>query len=111
MNIIHKSLMITFGHDIKMGQNDAIKFTVESIAFVSKGKDGEISVDIDWGTDISNVSFLGNNVEGYEELKALKVTLKPLGFDLDKAVDDYIEEINLDEESDIKNELKAMWKE
>jgi hypothetical protein len=84
MKITGKTLMVDFETEVKLGNNDAIELTLMHQAFIGEGKDGKINVDVELSSDITNVKFLGIEIEsGFKAFKQFKLQLKELGIDLD----------------------------
>jgi len=103
MKITSKTLMVGFETEVKLGNNDAIELTLQHQAFIS-----EDGIDVEVGTDVTNVKFLGVEIEtGYKAYKEFKDSLLKLGIDLDKLIDE--EEKNL-RDSGIEDKLKLMFK-
>ena len=103
MKITHKSLMVNFETEVKLGNNDAIELTLVHQAFISKNS-GELEIDIEL-MDVENVKFLGIEIEqGYKEFTA---TLLPLGIDLDKLINEKSNEI---ENMETKIKLASLFK-
>ena len=102
MKITSKTLMVSFETEVKLGNNNAIELTMHHHAFINGG-----GVDIELGIDITDVKFLGIEIEkGYESFKEFKTHLNGLGIDLDKLIDEKIEEMD---EKEIENKLKLMF--
>ena len=103
MKITSKTLMVNFETEVKLGNNDAIELTLQHQAFIGEG-----NVDVELGTDITNIKFLGVEIEpGYQAYREFRNTLSKLGIDLDKLI--YEEEKNL-RDSGIEDKLKLMIK-
>ena len=84
MKITGNTLMVDFETEVKLGNNDAIELTLMHQAFIGEGKDGKIHVDVELSSDITNVKFLGIEIEsGFAAFKQFKLQLKELGIDLD----------------------------
>jgi len=108
MKITSKTLMVNFETEVKLGNNDAIELTLINQAWISEGKDGGICVDLEIGIDIADIKFLGIDVaSGYNEFKQFKASLKDLGIDLDKLIDEKETELA---NSGIEDKLKLMFK-
>ena len=108
MKITSKTLMVGFDTEVKLGNNDAIELKLINQAWISEGKDGGICVDLELGVDVTDIKFLGIDVNpNYSEYKQFKASLKDLGIDLDKLIDEKIEEL---ENSGIEDKLKLMFK-
>jgi len=102
MKITDKTLMVNFETEVKLGNNDAIELTMVHHAFI--GND----VDVDLCVDFTNVKFLGVEIESsYQAFKDFKASLLKLGIDLDKLIDEKIEELK---EEKIEDKLKLMFK-
>ena len=103
MKITSKTLMVGFETEVKLGNNDAIEMTLLHQAFISD--DG---VDLEIGIDYANVKFLGIDVDSsYNGFKQFKASLKDLGIDLDKLIDEKEKELA---NSGIEDKLKLMFK-
>ena len=64
---------------------------------------GKCNVDIDCGTDVENVRFLGIPIKtGYEQFRIFKKSLLELGIDVEKLIKEYISNMNVQE---IKEQL------
>jgi hypothetical protein len=108
MKITSKTLMVGFDTEVKLGNNDAIEMTLLHQAWISESKDGGICVDLEIGIDIANVKFLGIDVDSsYNGFKQFKASLKDLGIDLDKLIDEKEKELA---NSGIEDKLKLMFK-
>ena len=108
MKITNKTLMVGFDTEVKLGNNDAIELTLVNQAWISEGKDGCVDVDLEIGIDIANVKFLGIDVDSsYNGFKQFKASLKDLGIDLDKLIDEKEKELA---NSGIEDKLKLMFK-
>jgi len=111
MKITSKTLMVSFEHDIKVGNNGAIEATIVHQAYVYEyvyeNKERKIDVDLDF-CDVVNVKFLGIEVEGgYQGYKKFKAQMKELGIDVEKLIDDAARELITDKDM---MKLKAMYK-
>jgi len=112
MKIVSKTLMITFAESVKLGNNDAIELDIESIAFVSPSKDeGEVHVDLDLGTDVTNIKFLGIPIENtFDGFGKFKASLLDLGIDLEKLIDEKLNSMNEEEmEAILKTKFKNVF--
>lgn len=108
MKITSKTLMVSFETEVKLGRNDSIEMTLVHQAFISESKDGGICVDLEIGIDYVNVKFLGIDVDSsYEGYKQFRASLKDLGINLDKLIDE--KEIEL-ANSGIEDKLKLMFR-
>ncbi len=108
MKITSKTFMVNFETEVKLGNNDAIELTLHHIAFISESNEGGISVDLDLGVDITNVKFLGIEIEsGYRSYQEWKAQLLKLGIDVDKLVNEKEKELA---NSGLENKLKLMFK-
>jgi len=61
MKITDKTLMVNFETEVKLGNNDAIELTLIHQAYIGKGEDGKLSIDIDLSMDnllLTHVLFL-----------------------------------------------------
>ncbi len=102
MKITSKTLMISFETEVKLGNNDAIELTLQNQAFIS-----EDGIEVEIGIDIRDVKFLGVEIEpGYQAFREFKANLLKLGIDLDKLIDEKIDELK---KNDIENKLKLMF--
>jgi hypothetical protein len=103
MKITNKTLMVSFETEVKLGNNDAIELTLQHQAFI-----GEEGIDIELVIDITDVKFLGIEIEkGYKAYHEFKANLLKLGIDLEELVNEKIKELN---EEEIENKLKLMFK-
>jgi hypothetical protein len=115
MKITSKTLMVSFETEVKLGNNDAIELTLQHQAFILEKKDGGIGIELELGMNVTDVKFLGVEIErviAFREFKATlsklgKATLSKLGIDLDKLIDE--EEKNI-RDSGIEDKLKLMFK-
>jgi hypothetical protein len=108
MKITSKTLMVGFETEVKLGNNDAIEMTLQHTAFISENKDGSVSVDLDLGIDVQDVKFLGIDVDSsYNGYKQFKASLKELGIDLDKLIDEKEKELS---NSGIEDKLKLIFR-
>jgi hypothetical protein len=107
MKITHKTLMVNFETEVKIGRNDAIELTLIHQAFISRDKLGGIDVDIDL-MDVDNVKFLGIAIEeDYSGFKKFKETMLTLGVDVNKLINEKEKELI---QSGIEDELKEMFR-
>jgi hypothetical protein len=103
MRIKNKTLQVSFGHDVTIG--NAIEATLEHMAWISANNKGEINVDIDF-SDITNVKFMGVPIEeGYDAYKKFKSTMMDLGIDLNKLFDEKAKELITDEDMETLKQL------
>jgi hypothetical protein len=108
MKITNKTLMVSFETEVKLGNNDAIEATLIHQAFISRDKLGGIDVDLEIGVDYTNIKFLGIEVDSsYNGFKQFKASLKELGIDLDKLIDEEVKELA---NSGIEEKFKLMFK-
>jgi hypothetical protein len=107
MKITGKTLMVSFETEAKLGNNDAIELTLCHEAFIQNGKKG-IYVDLDLSTDITNVKFLGIEIESsFKAFKQFKEQLLELGIDLNKLIEEKEKELIDD---GLVEKLKVMFK-
>ena len=108
MKITGKILMVAFEHELKIGPNDSIELTLLSNAYISEGKNSNVEVDLDLGIDYINVKFLGNDVDNsFSEFQKWKESLKNLGIDFSKLIDEKEKELI---DSGIEDKLKLMFR-
>jgi len=107
MKITDTTFMVNFETEVKLGNNDAIELTLIHQAYISKDKKGTINVDLDLSVDVTDVKFLGIEVEsGHKSYKQFKDQLKDLGIDLDKLIDEKEKEMINDK---LEEKLKLMF--
>jgi hypothetical protein len=107
MKITAKTLMVSFEHDVKVGNNDAIEAKLVHQAFIYECEDGSIGYDLDF-CDVVGVKFLGIPIEGgYQGYKKFKAQMMELGIDVDKLMDEAAAKLVTDGEMD---ELKQMYR-
>ena len=103
MKITSKTLMVSFETEVKVGNNDAIELTLVHQAFITGNQ-----IDIELGTDVKDVKFLGVEIEtGFEAYGKFVKQLKELGIDLNKLIDEKETELIND---GIEDKLKLMFK-
>jgi len=108
MKITSKTLMVGFETEVKLGNNDAIELTLVHQAFIYENKDGSVGVDLDLDIDIKDVKFLGIEVDSsYNGFKQFKASLKELGIDLDKLIDEKEKELA---NSGLEDKLKLIFR-
>jgi hypothetical protein len=108
MKITNKTIMVSLETEVKLGNNDAIELTLVHQAFISEGKDGGVWVDLDLGIDVTDVKFLGIEIDSsYEGYKQFKTRIKELGINLDELIDEKEEELA---NSGFEDKLKLMFK-
>jgi len=108
MKITNQTLMVGFETEVKIGNNDAIELTIVHQAFISRDKLGGIDVDFDLGVDVTNVKFLGIELEnGWSGFKDFKAKMLELGIDVDKLIDEKEKELIND---GLENELKLLFR-
>jgi hypothetical protein len=106
MKITHKTLMVNFETEVKIGRNDAIEATLVHQAFIYRDKNGVVDVELD-SVDTVNVKFLGIAIEeSYSAFKEFKTTMLTLGIDVNKLINEKELEIS---KSDVKDNLKLMF--
>jgi hypothetical protein len=94
MKITSKTLMVGFETEVKLGNNDAIELTLLHQAFIYEKKDGGTGVDLDLSIDVTNVKFLGIEIENdFKSYKEFKANLLGLGIDIDKLIDEKEQEL------------------
>jgi hypothetical protein len=96
MKIKSKTLMLSFEHDVTVG--NAIEATLIHQAFIFESeKTGKIEVELDFA-DIVDVKFMGIPIEnGYTGYKKFKETMLGLGINVDKLMDEKASELITDE--------------
>ena len=105
MKITHKTLMVNFETEVKIGRNDAIEATLVHQAFIYRDKNGEVDVDIE-SIDTVNVKFLGIAIEeSYTGFRIFKETMLTLGVDVNKLLNEKELEIS---KSSVKDYLKLI---
>ena len=108
MKITSKTLMVGFETEVKLGNNDAIELTLLHQAFIYEKKDGGVDVDLDLSVDITNVKFLGIEIENsFKAFKQFREQLLELGIDLNKLIDEKEKELVDD---GLVEKLKVMFK-
>ena len=108
MKITSKTLMVGFETEVKLGNNDAIELTLLHQAFIYEKKDGGVDVDLDLSVDITNVKFLGIEIENsFKAFKQFREQLLELGIDLNKLIDEKEKELIDD---GLVAKLKVMFK-
>jgi hypothetical protein len=106
MKITSKTLMISFEHDVTVGNNNAIEATLMHQVWLYENKDGSIGHDLEF-IDVDNVKFLGIPIEGgYQGYKKFKTQMKELGVDVEKLMDEAASKLITDEDVD---KLKRMY--
>jgi hypothetical protein len=75
MKVTNQTLMVGFETEVKIGNNDAIELTIVHQAFISRDKLGGIDVDFDLGIDITDVKFLGIELENVFELLSIIIKI------------------------------------
>jgi len=104
MKITSKTLMLSFEHDVTVG--NAIEATLVHQAFVFESeKTGKIEVELDFA-DVDNVKFMGIPIEnGYDSYKKFKKTMLELGIDVDKLFDEKAAQLITDENMETLRQL------
>ena len=104
MKIRSKTLMLSFEHDVTVG--NAIEATLVHQAFVFESeKTGEIEIELDFA-DVDNVKFMGIPIEnGYDSYKKFKKTMLELGIDVDKLFDEKAAQLITDENMETLRQL------
>jgi len=103
MKITNKTLMVSFETEVKVGNNDAIELTLVHQAFIT----GD-SIDIDLGTDVINVKFLGIEIDnGYDEYRKFVKHLSELGINLNQLIMEKEQELM---DSGLEDKLKLIFK-
>ena len=106
LNITSTMLIVSFNKDITIGRSGSIKMTLEYQAYINRGVDGRIEVELDC-VDYSNISFLDEKIEyGSESFKKFKENMLGLGIDVKALIDEERKHI---ENQDTKNELINMF--
>ena len=108
MKITNKTIMVSLETEVKLGNNDAIELTLVHQAFISEGKDGGVWVDLDLGIDVTDVKFLGIEIDSsYEGYKRFRASLKELGINLDELVEEKEQELA---NSGLEDKLKLIFR-
>ena len=104
MKIKSKTLMLSFEHDVTVG--NAIEATLIHQAFIFESeKTGKIEVELDFA-DIVDVKFMGMPIEkGYTGYKKFKETMLELGINVDKLMDEKASELITDENMETLKQL------
>ena len=104
MKIQNKTLMVTFGHDVTVG--NAIEATLIHQSFIFENKEtGKIEVKLDFA-DIDNIKFMGIPIEdGYDSYKKFKKTMLELGINVDKLMDEKAAQLITDENIETLKQL------
>ena len=104
MKITSKTLMLSFEHDVTVG--NAIEATLVHQAFVFESeKTGKIEVELDFA-DVDNVKFMGIPIEeGYTGYKKFKTKMLELGIDVDKLMDEKAAQLITDEDVETLKQL------
>jgi hypothetical protein len=104
MRITNKQLMVSFEHDVTVG--NAIEATLVHQTFVFENeKTGKIEVDIEF-LDIDNVKFMGMPIEdGYTAYKNFKTKMLELGINVDKLMDEKAAQLITDENVETLRQL------
>jgi len=87
MKITHKSLMITFEHNVTLGD---ITATLVAQAWVDSANPKSDTFDLDF-IDIINIKYKGIEIEGYDNWRKFKKVHMDIGIDLDKLLDNEFE--------------------
>ena len=104
MKIRSKTLMLSFEHDVTVG--NAIEATLVHQAFVFENeKTGKIEIELDFA-DVDNVKFMGMPIEeGYTGYKKFKTKMLELGIDVDKLMDEKAAQLITDENVETLRQL------
>ena len=104
MKIRSKTLMLSFEHDVTVG--NAIEATLVHQAFVFESeKTGKIEIELDFA-DVDNVKFMGMSIEeGYTGYKKFKTKMLELGIDVDKLMDEKAAQLITDENMETLRQL------
>jgi hypothetical protein len=104
MKITSKTLMLSFEHDVTVG--NAIEATLVHQAFVFESeKTGKIEVELDFA-DVDNVKFMGMPIEeGYTGYKKFKTKMLELGIDVDKLMDEKAAQLITDDDIETLRQL------
>ena len=107
MKITGKTLMVNFETEVKLGNNNAIELTLQHQAFIYENKDGGIGVDIDLSADVTNVKFLGIDIDnGYDEYRKFVKNLSELGINLNELICEKEKELI---NSGLEDKIKLMF--
>ena len=106
MKIVSKTLQVHIEHDVTIG--NAIEATLVHIGWITESKStGKIEIELDFA-DIENVKFMGVPIEdGYNGYKKFKETMKGMGIDVDKLMDEKAAQLITDDDM---NELRQLYK-
>ena len=106
MRITSKTLQVSIEHDITVG--NAIEATLVHMCFIFEDKKtGKIEVELDFA-DITNVKFMGMTIgEGYDGYKKFKESMKGMGIDVEKLMDEKAAQLITDDDM---NELRQLYK-
>ena len=104
MKITNKTLMVSFEHDVTVG--NAIEATLIHQAFIFESeKTGKIEIELDFA-DVDNIKFMGIPIEeGYNAYKNFKETMKSLGIDVKVLIDEKAKELITDENVETLRQL------
>jgi len=83
---------VNFTNVVTFGNNDAFQATLHHQAWLCKSENGKYEIDnIDF-TDITNVKFLGIDIEeGYKGYQKFKQQMLEMGIDINKLTDEQAE--------------------
>lgn len=89
IEIKNANLNVMAAFIIKIGE---LQLTAEAQMWVYKNKDGTKTVDADFA-DITEITYMGIPIVGYENFNKFKKFHKEMGIDFDKAINEEYEKV------------------
>ena len=94
LNIEHIGANVTITNQITFGNKDAFQSTLHHQIWLSKGKNGKYTIDDIEFMDITDVKFLGIDIEeGYKGYQNFKEQMLKMGIDINQLTQDIADEI------------------
>jgi hypothetical protein len=96
IKITSKCLHLTASFPIEIGE---LKLIAEAMIFVNKNKEGHNVAEVDFA-DITNTTYMGVPIDGYENWTKFVKAHKEIGIDFDKAIQNKFYEVLTEEAID-----------
>jgi hypothetical protein len=96
IKITSKCLHLAASFPIEIGE---LKLTAEAIFFVEKNKEGNNVAEVDFA-DVTNITYMGVPISGYENWTKFVKVHKEMGIDFDKVIQNKFYEVLTEEAID-----------
>ena len=96
IKITSKCLHLTASFPIEIGE---LKLIAEAMIFVNKNKEGHNVAEVDFA-DVTNITYMGVPIDGYENWTKFVRVHKEMGIDFDKVIQNKFYEVLTEEAID-----------